>query len=43
LTIMCMNSIPPRMMRAQRKFLKPSIARVRRLMARSVVLLDDVV
>jgi hypothetical protein len=30
LTIMCMNAIPPRMMRAQRKFLKPSMGRVRR-------------
>lgn len=32
--IMCLNSMPPGMMRAQRKFSKPSIGRVRRLMAR---------
>lgn len=32
--IMCMSSIPPSKMRAHRKVLKPSIGRVRRLIAR---------
>jgi len=32
--IICIVSMPDRMMRAQRKFLNPSIGRVRRLIAR---------
>jgi hypothetical protein len=32
--IMCMSSIPPKMMRAQRKLLNPSIGRTMRLIAR---------
>ena len=44
--IMCMSSIPPKMMWAQRKLLNPSIGRTMRLIARwscSVVLLHHVV
>ncbi|MGX0622505.1 hypothetical protein ACUXAV_005226, partial [Cupriavidus metallidurans] len=47
LAIICMVSMPPIRMRAQRKFLNPSMGRARRLMARwpdgPMAMLDDVV